>query len=130
MKGKRFGKSAKNESKSNMSTSALTEGKRYYNALMDEEYRGRRDRNGSARSRLADRLGVKENKLIRLEYKFDDMKDISGELYRALRNRYEAICLATEGMADALEARRLGRTGNEAHPSAGEAGEGNLAGPQ
>jgi hypothetical protein len=128
MKDSRFGKSAKNVSKSKMSTTALTEGKRYYDALMDAEYRGRRDRNGSARSRLAERLHVSENKLIRLEYKFEEMKDISGELYRALRNRYEALCLATEGMADRLEARRLGRNEHAAEKSSGAAAEGTVAG--
>ncbi len=97
-----------------MSTTALTQGKQYYDALMDAEYRGRKDKNGSARSRLADLLGVKENKLIRLEYKIEEMKDIGGELYRRLRLHYERLCEANEKAADSYREQRLALRKNDA----------------
>ncbi|TIT84632.1 MAG: hypothetical protein E5W55_33975, partial [Mesorhizobium sp.] len=92
MKDKSFGKSAKNVSESDMSTTALLKGREYYDALMDAEYRGRKDRNGSARSRLADDMGVNESKLLRLEYRIEEMRDIGGELFRRLSIWYADIC--------------------------------------
>ncbi len=90
-----------------MSTQALSDAKRFYDRLMDEEYKGRRDRNGSARSRLAEDLGVNENKLLRLEYKFEEMRDVGGELYRRLRLWYLAKCEKNEEAAAAMRAERL-----------------------
>ncbi|MER9355524.1 hypothetical protein NKI61_19840 [Mesorhizobium sp. M0514] len=107
MKDKRVGKFAKSHSESEMSTTALHKGREYYDALMDAEYRGRKDRNGSARSRLADDLGVNENKLLRLEYKIEEMRDIGGELYRRLRIWYEAICEGNEAAAQQMREERL-----------------------
>lgn len=107
MKDKTLGKSAKNVSESDMSTTALLKGREYYDALMDAEYRGRKDRNGSARSRLADDMGVNESKLLRLEYKIEEMKDIGGELFRRLSIWYEAICEGNEKAAAEMRAERL-----------------------
>lgn len=90
-----------------MSTTALIEGRKYYEKLMDAEHRGRKDRNGSARSRLADFLMVNENKLLRLEYKFEEMRDIGGEFYRRLKLGYQAICEGNEQAAEAMRAERL-----------------------
>lgn len=89
-----------------MSTTALVEGKGYYDKLMDAEYRGRKDRSGSARGRLADYLMVNENKLLRLEYKIEEMRDIGGEFYRRLRLGYLAMCEGNEEAAAAMEAER------------------------
>ena len=107
MEGKRFGKSAKNVGDSEMSSTALIESKHYYDSLMDAVHKGRRDRNGSARGRLADGLRVKESRLVRLEYKYEEMKDVGGELYRRLRMAYEAICEGNEAAAEAMKAERL-----------------------
>lgn len=107
MKGKTFGKSAKSNGESEMSTTALIEGKQFYDRLMDAEYRGRKDRNGSARGRLASLLGVNENKLLRLEYKFEEMRDIGGEFYRRLKLAHDAICEGNEEAAAAMKAERL-----------------------
>lgn len=107
MKDKTFGKLAKDNSEFRMSTQALSEAKGFYERLMDAEYRGRKDRNGSARSRLADDLGVNENKLIRLEYKIEEMRDVGGELYRRLQIWYRAICENNEEAAAQMRAERL-----------------------
>jgi hypothetical protein len=107
MVGKSIGKFAKSNSESEMSTTALLEGRKYYDKLMDAEYRGRKDRNGSARGRLADLLMVSETKLLRLEYKIEEMRDIGGELYRRLKLGYEAICEGNEQAAEAMRAERL-----------------------
>lgn len=107
MEGKTFRKFAKSNGKKEMSMTALIKGREYYDALMDAEYRGRKDTNGSARGRLADLLGVNENKLLRLEYSFDDMRDIGGELYRRLHLAYTAICEGNEAAAAAMRAERL-----------------------
>lgn len=107
MKDKRVGKFAKSHSESEMSTTALHKGREYYDRLMDHEHRGRKDRNGSARARLADDMGVNETKLLRLEYKIEEMKDIGGELYRRLQLWYEAICEGNEIAAQEMRAERL-----------------------
>lgn len=107
MTGKSIGKFAKSNSESEMSTTALIEGRDYYDKLIDAEYRGRKDRNGSARGRLADFMAVNENKLLRLEYKFEEMRDIGGEFYRRLKLSYQAICEGNEQAAEAMKAERL-----------------------
>ena len=107
MKDKSIGKSAKDDGEFRMSTQALSEARSYYDKLMDHEYRGRKDRNSSARSRLADDLGVSETKLLRLEYKIEEMKDVGGELYRRLRLWYLAKCENNEEAAAAMRAERL-----------------------
>ncbi len=56
------------------------------------------------------------------------MASVDGDVYRALRNRYEGLCLAVEDKADAMESRRLGRDENAVVQGADEAREGNLAG--
>lgn len=106
MKDKSVGKFAKSSDESEMTT-ALIKGREYYDALMDVEYRGRKDRNGSARSRLADDMGVNETKLLRLEYKIEEMRDIGGELYRRLQIWYQAICEGNEVAAAEMRAERL-----------------------
>lgn len=107
MKDKNIGKFAKSRSESEMSTTALHEGRKYYDGLMDAEYRGRKDRNASARARLADDMGVNETKLLRLEYKIEEMRDIGGELYRRLQIWYRAICEKNEAAAAEMRAERL-----------------------
>lgn len=126
MKDKNVGKFAKSHSESEMSTTALHEGRKFYDGLMDAEYRGRKDRNGSARARLADDMGVNETKLLRLEYKIEEMKDIGGELYRRLQIWYQAICEGNEVAAAEMRAERLKLKGerNAVHRKPVETGDG------
>ena len=100
-------KSSKSHSENSMSSTALIEARGWYDKLMDVEHHGRKDKNGSARGRLADDMGVNEHKLVRLEYYFDDMRDVSGELYRRLRIWYLAKCEGNEEAAAAMRAERL-----------------------
>ena len=98
-------------------TVALREALQWHDALMDLEFKGRKDKESAARFRLSKKTGVPESYLFRLAHKRRDMRDVAGEVYRRL-------CVAIEDKADALEARRVGRTGNAVDASAGEAGEG------
>lgn len=86
-----------------MSTEALNDARSFLEALHDAEFRGRKDTDGAARYRLANRLGVKENYLFRLQYRAAEMKDVAGEVYRRLRMAHEALCARVENAADAME---------------------------
>ena len=122
MSGKSVSEFGKKISEEDMNqTVALREALEWHDALMDLEFAGRKDKESAARFRLSKKIGVPESYLFRLAHKRRDMRDVAGEVYRRL-------CVAIEGKADALEARRLGRTGNAVVQSAGEAGEGTGAG--
>lgn len=101
--------------------SIVHEARGYYDALMEDEWRGRGDREKSARWRLAKRLGVPESQCFRLQYKLQEMRDVSGRFYRALRNEYERLCETSEEAADAYRRERLGAE-HAAHKGAGASG--------
>jgi hypothetical protein len=90
-----------------MTTTALGQAIGWAEALHDAEFRGRKDTDGAARLRLAEKLGVKENYLFRLQYRAQEMKDVAGEVYRRLQIAYESLCEANEKAADAYKAERL-----------------------
>lgn len=90
-----------------MSTQALSDAKTWLEVLHDAEFRGRKDKDGAARYRLASRLGVKESYLYRLQYRAEEMKDVAGEVYRRLKLAYEGLCERNEAAADAYRAERL-----------------------
>lgn len=94
-----------------MSSHALTEAKTWLEVLHDAEFRGRKDTDGAARYRLANRLGVKESYLYRLQYRAAEMKDVAGEVYRRLMLAYQGLCEANEAAAARYRAERLGLTG-------------------
>lgn len=98
-------------------TIALREAFKMHDALMDLEFKGRKDKESAARFRLSKKTGVPESYLFRLAHKRREMRDVAGEVYRRL-------CVAIEDKADALEARRLGRTENAVVERAEEAREG------
>lgn len=106
MCGKWFSKTGKNVSEDDMNSVALTEAKNWADELMNLEFKGRGDREKSARFRLAKRSGVPESYLYRLQYKTREMKDVAGEVYRRLKIAYDAACLANEEAADRLKAER------------------------
>lgn len=86
-----------------MSTIALKEACEWHDALMDAEFKGRKDNESAARFRLSKKIGVPESYLYRLTYKRRDMRDVAGEVYRRLRQGYEAICTQVENAAIAFE---------------------------
>lgn len=102
-------------------TVALEQAIVWHDALMDLEFKGRKDKESAARFRLSKKIGVPESYLFRLAHKRREMRDVAGEVYRRL-------CIAIEDKADALEARRVGRTANAVDQRADEAREGTMAG--
>lgn len=102
-------------SEDGMSSTALVEAKGWYDDLMAREFRGRGDREKSARGRVADKIGVPETWLFDLQYKSQGKKDVRGALYRALMlgiRKYDALCQANEDAADRYKAERLNIRGN------------------
>lgn len=90
-----------------MSSIALNEAKSWAEELMNREFRGRGDKEKSARYRLSKKTGVPESYLFRLQYKAGEMKDVAGSVYRALMIAYDNACAANEEAADRLKAERL-----------------------
>ena len=86
-----------------MSTIALKEAIQWHDALMDAEFKGRKDNESAARFRLSKKIGVPESYLYRLNYKRREMRDVPGEVYRRLMLAYEAICTHVEKKAEAIE---------------------------
>jgi len=97
----------KSRGETEMTTTALQEAVGYADALMNAEFRGRRDREKSVRYRLSRSLGIPESYLFRLTYKAGEMRDVKGEAYRRLKLAYEQLCQANEDAADRYRAERL-----------------------
>ncbi|MEI4482203.1 MULTISPECIES: hypothetical protein [unclassified Phyllobacterium] len=116
MYGKRVSENGKRVSEGSMSNTALSEAKTWADALMDAEWRGRKDRDGPVRYRVSKKTGVPESYLYRLQYKTAEMKDVAGSVYRSLMLAYEELCERNENAADAMrEQRQALRKSNEAH---------------
>lgn len=107
MCGKRFSESGKRVSEDSMSNSALSEAKQWADELMEAEWRGRKDRDGSVRYRLAKKTGVPESYLYRLQYKTAEMKDVAGSVYRSLMLAHTKMCERNENVADEYDRQRL-----------------------
>lgn len=107
-----------------MSTSVCAaESFQLLNAGAKHVWRGQGDTWTAARDRAASDAGVTPVQAERLQKNWRSMKHPNGDVYRLLRNKYGHLCSWIEDKADALEARRLGRTGNAVSTSAGEAGD-------
>jgi hypothetical protein len=108
----------------NVMSTAVAEAFEFLNAGTKKHYRGAGDTPTAARERAAREAGITPAQAERLWKRWRHMASVDGDVYRLLRNRYESLCQAIEGKADALEARRVGRaTGNaidESHATAGE----------
>lgn len=117
MSGNSVSRSGKNGSE-NMTSMALIEAKGWADQLMDSEFRGRGDKEKSARYRLSKKTGVPESYLFRLQYKTAEMKDVAGSVYRALMIAYDNACRSNEEAADKYRAQRLGMRGH--HETADE----------
>lgn len=87
-----------------MSTStAAAEAFDFLNELTRFSYRGAGDTPTAARDRAAKAAGISPAQAERVWKRWREMKTVNGDVYRALRNRYEAICMKIEATADAIE---------------------------
>jgi hypothetical protein len=86
---------------------ALKQAKDWAAELMNREFKGRGDREKSARHRLSRRTGIPESYLYRLQYKTTEMRDVAGEVYRLLKLDYDRICQANEDAADRYRSERI-----------------------
>lgn len=89
---------------------ALADAKRWADALLDREFRGRGDKEKSVRHRLAKKIGIPESYLFRLQYKTREMRNVAGSVYRALMLAYHNACERNEAAADRYRAERLALT--------------------
>jgi hypothetical protein len=89
-----------------MST-AVSEAFGFLNRLTQREYRGWGDTTTAARERAARNAGITPAQAERVWKRWQRMASIDGDVYRALRNRYEELCAANEQAADAYRAERL-----------------------
>ena len=89
-----------------MSTAA-TEAFGFLNRLTQREYRGWGDTATAARERAARNAGITPAQAERVWKRWQRMASIDGDVYRALRNQYEALCEANEKAADASREARL-----------------------
>lgn len=87
-------------------SSAANEAFDYLNALQQNEYRGWGDTATAARDRAAKKAGITPAQAERVWKRWQSMKTVNGDVYRALRNAYEATCIKIEHAADRIEARR------------------------
>lgn len=85
-----------------MSTAAQ-EAFSYLNELQKVEYRGWGDTATAARDRVARKAGITPAQAERVWKRWQSMKTVNGDVYRALRNAYEAACIKIENAAAALE---------------------------
>lgn len=88
-------------------SSAANEAFAFLNALTQKSFRGWGDTVTAARDRAAKQAGVSPAQAERVWKRWQSMKTVNGDVYRSLRNAYEAACLANEEAADRYEAERL-----------------------
>lgn len=92
---------------SDMSSSiAATEAFEYLNAGVRKHYRGAGDTPTAARERAAREAGISPSQAERVWKRWRNMASVDGDVYRALRNKYEHLCSRIENAADAVEAKR------------------------
>lgn len=89
-----------------MSEVAVLEAREMLETLMKREHRGPTDTWTAARDRTAKRVGIAPSQAKRLWQRWQDMKDVSGGVYRAIRNAYDAQCEHNEKMAALHRQRR------------------------
>lgn len=84
-------------------SSAAHEAFDYLNELQKHEYRGWGDTASAARDRAARKAGITPAQAERVWKRWQSMRTVNGDVYRALRNAYEAACLKIEHAAAAME---------------------------
>jgi hypothetical protein len=85
-------------------SAAANEAFAFLNALTQKSFRGWGDTVTAARDRAAKQAGVSPAQAERVWKRWQSMKTVNGDVYRALRNAYEAACLANETAAARDEA--------------------------
>ena len=88
-----------------MST-AVSEAFEFLNAGTRKNYRGAGDTASAARERAAREAGISPAQAERLWKRWRTMASVDGDVYRALRNRYEYLCQRVESAAEAMELER------------------------
>ncbi|WP_292246119.1 hypothetical protein [Mesorhizobium sp.] len=88
-------------------SAAATEAFNFLNRLTQREYRGWGDTATAARDRAARNAGITPAQAERVWKRWQRMASIDGDVYRALRNKYEQVCEANEQAAAAYRAERL-----------------------
>lgn len=99
MSDNRLVRSDNRSSEINMSVHVVIETRSMLEALTVASHRGPRDTWTAARDRTAQKIGVKPTYAARLWHRWESMKDVSGEAYRAIRAAYDAQCNHNEAMA-------------------------------
>ena len=88
-----------------MSTAAI-EAFEFLNAGIRKHYRGWGDTATAARDRAARDAGITSAQAERVWKRWQTMGSVDGDVYRALRNKYAALCERNEQAADASRAER------------------------
>jgi hypothetical protein len=112
-------------------SAAVSEAFRFLNAGTQKHYRGFGDTASAARDRAAREAGITPSQAERLWKRWRTMASVDGDVYRALRNRYEYLCSRIENAAEAmeLERREIEET-NATYESHSPMGEGMARAPQ
>ena len=82
---------------------AVTEAFAYLNAGTRKHFRGAGDTATAARDRAAREAGISSAQAERLWKRWRSMASVDGDVYRALRNKYESLCERVESAAEAME---------------------------
>lgn len=89
---------------------AVGEAFEYLNAGTRKQYRGAGDTASAARDRAAREAGISPAQAERLWKRWRTMASVDGDVYRALRNKYERLCERVENAAEAMERREIEET--------------------
>lgn len=84
-------------------SAAVSEAFEYLNAGTRFQFRGAGDTASAARDRAAREAGISSAQAERLWKRWRTMASVDGDVYRALRNKYERLCERVENAADAIE---------------------------
>src|SRR5687767_1259804 len=104
---KRRVKNDPRQGKGVMTSIAAAEAFRFLNAGQKQHYRGWGDTPTAARDRAAREAGITPAQAERVWKRWKTMASVDGDVYRALRNRYEALAERIEGAADAANVELL-----------------------
>lgn len=91
------------------STVALQEACQWHDALMDAEFKGRRDKESAIRFRLSKKSGVPISYLFRIAHKRREMRSLDAEVYRLLALAHRKYVLACEQLEEAADEMRVER---------------------
>lgn len=85
---------------------AVDEAFKYLNAGTRKHFRGAGDTASAARDRAAREAGISPAQAERIWKRWKTMASVDGDVYRALRNKYESLCARVENAAEAMEQER------------------------